>query len=144
MKGHKGKFWVPTETDLEKVKAHIANGGTITSLTKVLDMSRQTLFTKIQSNDPRLMRGDQNILQYTIDLARGEQAQKIEDKWWDIIMNPDHKNHYFALKDYYLQVLHKKEPEVIIINESGKELDKSPEEIANLLKEARGHLKVVK
>ena len=141
----RGKFWVPTAQQLEQATEWMKNGGTVTSLAKLFGMSKQTLYKKMKSTDERLCdEHGQNVLRVAVDMGQAWQADFVEGKWWKIIRNEEHKNHYAAIKDWRLHVMEKKEPEVIIINEGGQKVDKSPQEIAELLKKARRDGQVLK
>ena len=137
-KGGPRNPWYPTDEQLHQACEWMKSGGTIVSLAKLFGVSKTTLFNKMNSDDIEMVdENGQNKLKAAIETGQAYQADFVEGKWMNIIRNDKHRNHYAAVKDWYLNVIMRKEPTVIVVNEGGQQVDKSPEEIAKMLKDLR-------
>jgi hypothetical protein len=145
MSGKRQKFEL-TEQVLQQITDWVAEGVPLARIAKQLEISSQAFHKRMQSTSPNFCdENGQNLLKGAVQLGRAMGAEPLVDIIYMKASDPEHREQLRAATWYLEKVLGVgQKPTVIVMNEQGEKVDKSPEEMVELLKQHRPNLQRVK
>jgi len=143
--GNQKVGWHPTDQTFEQITEWVADGETIVSICARFGISKQWFYKAMESNSSRFCdENGNNKLKAAVALGRAAAAEPIMNIIYTKAIDADHREQLRAGMWYLEKVAGMgREPQVIVINEKGETIDKSPEEMAALLKANRPTLQSV-
>ena len=137
--------WWPTDETLAQITEWVAGGETIHSIINRFNITKAGFYKKMRSNNPRICdENGNNKLKDAIDLGRAAGVDPILAIIYTKATTFDHKDQV-RCGTWWAEKVAKigSEPQVIVVNEKGETVDKTPEEMAELLRKHRPRLQAV-
>lgn len=135
-----------TDQVLTQITNWIGSGVSVSEVCRKLDISRQAFYKRMESTSENFCDANgQNLLKGAVELGRAMGGDPLIQIIYQKASDPDHREQLSAAK-WYLEKITGigQKPQVIVLNEKGEEVDKTQEEMVELLKQHRSQLQVVK